>query len=259
MSIFLYAYNAASEGAKELSSFMGVKRIKHENSNFKGSSRKIVINWGFSGNLPDEVKKCLILNDPSRVSMASNKLSFFRNVPDDVVPPWTESFDKALEWIANGKKVCARTVLNGHSAEGLVVMDGSDTKTFVKAPLYTQYIPKKNEYRVHVVRGEVIDVQKKVLRQDRAQEAANGGPPINWQVRNLANGFIYQRNNITIPECVKQAAIKVMSAIGLDFGGVDIIYRNESGTETAYVLEINTAPGISGTTVENYSAAFNKI
>jgi D-alanine-D-alanine ligase-like ATP-grasp enzyme len=40
----------------------------------------------------------------------------------------------------------------------------------------------------------------------------------------------------------------------LDFGAVDIIYnakRNE-----CYVLEVNTAPGLEGTTVEKYATKF---
>lgn len=257
--MFIYAYNAHSEGAIELASKLPAKRIKHENSNFRGGPLKTVINWGCSGALPAEVLKCRILNKPDNIRLASNKLHFFRKVDDSLLPPWTESFDEAVAWCGNGKVVCARTVLNGHSAEGLVLMEPSNPNTFVQAQLYTQYVPKKDEYRIHVVKGEVIDCQKKVLKQDRAQEAANGGPPVEWRVRNLGNGFIYQRNGIEIPLAVKEAAIKAMNQIGLDFGGVDIIYRKEGNDERALVLEINTAPGVQGTTADNYAKAFRNV
>jgi len=44
-------------------------------------------------------------------------------------------------------------------------------------------------------------------------------------------------------------------ALGLDFGAVDIVY-NENDNK-AYVLEINTAPGLSGTTLEKYVEVFS--
>ena len=42
-------------------------------------------------------------------------------------------------------------------------------------------------------------------------------------------------------------AIKVL---GLDFGAVDIIYNKQE--DKWYVLEVNTAPGIYGTTLDKY-------
>ncbi|MNY63636.1 hypothetical protein D3C86_2006230 [compost metagenome] len=45
-----------------------------------------------------------------------------------------------------------------------------------------------------------------------------------------------------------------VNAIGLTFGAVDVIwneYRHQ-----AYVLEVNTAPGLTGTTLEKYAEAF---
>ena len=63
MGVFIYSHNPHSQGAKELSKSLGVKRIKHGNSKFKGANKHTVINWG-SGNLPDQVAACTILNKP---------------------------------------------------------------------------------------------------------------------------------------------------------------------------------------------------
>ena len=52
-------------------------------------------------------------------------------------------------------------------------------------------------------------------------------------------------------------ALAAMVASGLDFGAVDVIWN--SRRLEAYVLEINSAPGLQGQTVENYAAAFRRL
>lgn len=253
--MYIYAHNAGSEGAKLLKEAMGIQRIKNENSKFRGSPNKVVINWGSSA-LPPEVLKSTVLNRPDRVTEAINKLSFFRKVSrvnTGYVPAWTDNTNTALEWLGQGSVVCARTILNGSSANGLVVMEPKHPEGFVRAPLYTLYIPKEEEYRVHVVRGRVIDVQRKTLKKDFADEKAKKGEAINWRIRNLENGFIYQRENVNPKDSILNLAVAVVQACELDFGAVDIVVHRKSGLP--YALEVNTAPGIQGTTVENYARA----
>ncbi len=244
----IWTWNTVSEGASELAAEMGIKKIKHENSNFRGASHKVVINWG-SSTVPDEVRKCRIINPPEVVSLCSDKLKFFNKVSDELLPPWTTDFNTAVEWVAAGHVVCARTILNGHSAAGLIIMEKDDPSTFVRAPLYTRYIPKKDEYRIHVVGNSVIDVQRKALKAEKA----NSGEEINWKVRNLDNGFIYQRENINVPDAVKDVATRAVKEVGLTFGAVDVVVNTKD--QRPYVLEINSAPGITGTTVQNYAKA----
>ena len=47
-----------------------------------------------------------------------------------------------------------------------------------------------------------------------------------------------------------------MMAIDLQFGAVDIIWNEKENK--CYVLEINTAPGLVGTTLTKYTEAFTK-
>lgn len=248
--MFIYTWSKFSDGAAELAEELGAKKIKHENSKFKGNAAKVVINWG-SSKLPAEVMKCKVINHPEKVVICSDKLNFFNKVDKDICPEWTTSMDVALSWVAEGFTVCARTVLNGHSAEGLVLMDKDHPNDFVKAPLYTKYVPKKDEFRVHVVNGEVVDVQRKVIKKEKL----DSGEDINWKIRNLDNGFIYQRENISVPDEVKDVSIQAVAQVGLDFGAVDVVV--DINSKKPYVLEINTAPGITGTTVKNYAGAFN--
>ena len=165
MSLFIYSWNAGSEGAKLLKNTLGIRRIKNERSAFKGSPKKVVINWGSSEVTP-EVLKCQILNHPDRVHESSNKLSFFRKISQEnreLLPPWTTDQNQAIAWTAEGHTVCARTILNSHSANGLVLMERDNPRTFVRAPLYTKYVKKDEEYRVHVAEGEIIASKDTVL------------------------------------------------------------------------------------------------
>ena len=48
----------------------------------------------------------------------------------------------------------------------------------------------------------------------------------------------------------------MLKELGLDFGAVDVIWNEHESK--AYVLEINTAPGLEGSTVEDYKEFFNR-
>lgn len=256
--MFIYSHNENSEGAKLLGKALGARRLKHEGSAFVGGKGKVVINWG-SRNLPAEVLKSRVINPAQALEANANKLAFFRAVASCNNPPrvpnWTTDEKEAIKWIAEKKTVVARKVLNGSSGEGIHFMSFEDKNSFVKAPLYTEYVKKKDEYRVHFVNGEVIDYQRKALRSGMNAEK------IDWRIRNLDGGFVFVRNNsdgtpVVLPKDVEEQSRKAIAMCGLDFGAIDLIYNEKEGQ--AYVLEVNTAPGLQGETVDSYATAFKK-
>lgn len=246
--MFIYPYRKGSKSVKALRE-NGFKSIKLENSRFKGRSNKIVINYG-SSSLPPEVLKCRVINNPRAVSKAANKLSSFKAMAEYgvSVPRFTEYAREALGWDST---VVVRHKLTGHSGEGIELFAINGGRDIPPAPLYVEYIKKKEEYRVHVFMGEVIDVQRKARKLDVPDEE------VNWQVRNLDGGFIYAREGVELPEEAHLQAIAAVEALGLDFGAVDIIWNERS--DTYYVLEVNTAPGLTGTTLEKYVGAFRGV
>src|SRR5690554_5301038 len=181
--MFIYPYRKGSKSVKALRE-NGFKSIKLENSRFKGRPNKIVINYG-SSNLPEEVLKCRVINSPEAVSKAANKLLAFKAMAEYgvSVPRFTENSQEALGWDGD---IVVRHKLTGHSGEGIEIFD-DDVIDLPQAPLYVEYVKKKEEYRVHVFNGEVIDVQRKARKWEVPDEE------VNWQVRNLAGGFIYAR------------------------------------------------------------------
>jgi glutathione synthase/RimK-type ligase-like ATP-grasp enzyme len=253
MKMYIYSHNPHSEGAKLLSQALNVKRIKHGNSKFRGGMGKALINWG-SGKLPDQAMACeKILNHPNAIINASNKLKSFELFQEAgvTIPPFFTSKEQAsayMEENPNTAMVC-RTVLNGHSGVGIHISDRVDA--LVEAPLYTAYVKKQEEYRYHVFMGQVVDIQRKARKRDVPDDA------VNWQVRNLDGGFIFAREGVVASPVASEEAVKAVESLSLDFGAVDLIYNARE--DKYYVLEVNTAPGLSGTTLDGYKQRFQEV
>ncbi|MCW8888178.1 MAG: hypothetical protein OQK25_03845 [Gammaproteobacteria bacterium] len=242
----LYAYNRFSKSGKVLADALGVKRIKHQNSRWRPRHGKVVLNWG-STDLPAELGITTVINNPASVRSASNKvtsLQMFQQA-DVPCPEFTTSVETAREWAQDGIVVC-RTLTRANSGRGIVIAEKPED--VVPAPLYTKYFKRKDEYRVHVIKGEVVDIQRKMRKHEVPDEE------VNWLVRNHSNGFIFGRGGVYAPDAVVDAALKAVQALDLDFGAADVGY-NEHYNQ-AVVFEVNTAPGLEGTTLEKYVQAF---
>lgn len=239
--LFVYPWKEASESARNLSRALGAPRIKHNGSKFRPHPNKTIVNWGAS-KMPEEYLECRVLNTPDASRRASDKLqALFALDPVARVPPFTESREEASRWVLEGPVVC-RTVLNGHGGQGIVIAETE--QELVAAPLYTKYIKKKSEWRVHIFCEEVLMVQRKVRNMDIPVEG------MEWRIRNHDNGFVFQQHGDPAPMGVITEASQAIFGLGLDFGAVDVVYNAKE--DQAYVLEVNTAPGLEGTTLERY-------
>lgn len=250
MRKFIYPYKKGSKSAKELSLALGSKLIKREGSKFKPNG-KTIVNWGCSV-LPANItnSNAIILNHPDKVALASNKLKCFNilAMTDVGIPEFGTTLAWSEDKIRHERKVFCRTKLSGNSGDGIVVAENG--AQLVPAPLYTLWYLIKNEYRVHVFQGKVIDVQRKARKLDVPDE------DVNWKVRNLAGGFIFSREGCEPENGVEDAAVKAVEALGLDFGAVDVMYTK---SDKVMVLEVNTACGLMGSTIDSYKEAFNAI
>lgn len=251
MSVKIYSHNYG-EGSRLLAEAMGIKILLKEGSRWRPRPRDKVINWGAT-RLPARLFDAEIINHPDFVSNVVNKRTFFELSTANGDPPfnlpehWT-SLEDARQWLWEGegtRTLVARTILRGHEGAGIVLLD--NPLDMVNAPLYTAYIKKKAEYRVHVVNGEAIDAVQKKKRRDFQDQR-------DTRIRNTANGYVFCRTGVVVPQCVLDNAIRSVQFYGLHFGAVDIVYNERQ--DKAYVLEINSAPGICGTTVTKYVEAF---
>jgi D-alanine-D-alanine ligase-like ATP-grasp enzyme len=80
---------------------------------------------------------------------------------------------------------------------------------------------------------------------------------VNFKIRSYENGWVFCRENIQKPDDLEAVSIAAVSAIGLTFGAVDVIYNEKQNK--CFVLEVNTAPGLTGTTINSYATAIMEL
>ena len=242
-----------SKAGRALSRGLGIKRIKLLRNKFQPRMGDLILNWGSSTYQSIvNVMRATWINKPEAVHVAVSKLASLTKMKEAGVrvPNFTTSVGDVRAWIEKGHKVLARRLDRAYGGRGIVLFDGDYllSHPMPVARLYTMYHGKKHEYRVHVVRSRVIDVQQKRLRR--------GFPLPDFRIRNYANGWVFCRSELRTPQCVTDEAIKAVEALGLDFGAVDVGYNEKR--DKAIVYEVNTAPGLVGATLRNYVVAFRQ-
>lgn len=245
MSRILIKQYKPCQGAKDLAEGLNGQRIKCEGSTYRYREGDIVINWGFAGTFDGRIT----YNQPEAIRNASDKRRSFRLFNDHNVPTlrWTTSQGAADIWGRGGSRVYGRTA-SGMAGEGIVVYE-PNTAVGVHE-LYTEGFATKREFRVHVVGGKAVHTMEKKKVRDY-----EGTPdPL---VRSHRRGWVFCIRNLDpIPTTVQQAAVRAVQALGLDFGGVDIglDVRNN-----VVVFEVNTAPGLEGSTIPAYINRFKEM
>lgn len=249
MKYKILPYKMTSKSAKLLASTLGALRIQdYTRSRYRYRPSHKVINWGLSQSHP-RVSSEILLNTYEAVEQAACKLKTLERLHGNQVPTleWTEQKSTAEEWLTptetSPSKVYCRTLLSSHSGRGIVVAETPEE--LVEAPLYTKGLTDWEECRIHIDKdGTVIDWQRK-LRRNGATSSTN--------IRNHSNDYVFCRNVSRPPEEAFEVSKDAICALGLDFGAVDLAICAERGP---LVLEVNTAPGLEGSTLENYASYF---
>lgn len=250
--IFSRSAKSIQEKLKTLVPTHRVIRVKKTSVKYHKRQSDFNIDWGKCSEVP-----WANADQEKAKAIARNKLKTFQKFKEHGIshPEWTTDVQTAVQWYFDNIPFVARKTLTGHSGEGIVMFDSKpedyekvtgDITVQCKAPLYVQYKKKKHEYRVHVFNNTVIDItqkKKKIGFENRDN-----------QIRNYNNGWVYCRDNINEPTNLRQLALDACASISLSYGAVDIIW-NELENK-CYVLEINTAPGLVGTTLNKYSSKF---
>lgn len=180
IAIFPYGPSDSVNALKESLVAGGISRVvklRREGSTFRGRRGDVVINWGNSNvNVLDVVGNATILNTPSAIRLASMKTEAFAAFAASGVNTveWTTDRAVAQGWVDTDALVYARTQLQGHSGEGIVMVhrrpetvDGVGDSfqvqdTLPNARLYTKGIRvQRREFRIHVMQGHVTYVQQK--------------------------------------------------------------------------------------------------
>jgi hypothetical protein len=112
---------------------------------------------------------------------------------------------------------------------------------------FTEYVPRTTEYRVWIYRRRHLSTYQKVMRHPEMYKHFGCS---------FRNGFAFELvKQLDLPTPAIEQAGAAVSALGLDFGAVDVLQGKDG---LPYVLEVNTAPGVDGPRV-SISALADKI
>lgn len=249
--MYAYLYSQSSESGNALAIAIGAARIRHENSRFRGSPDKTVINWG-CGALPIQCRLSRVVNKDTSVHRAIDKRLCLTTLTRDGVPCVEHTRDRAVAalWSRTaGDLVYARVLAQGHDGAGLVLVSPGDN--IPNARLYTRGVPIDQEYRVTCVSNRdgsysVLAGQRKV-KHDDAERTTNN------LVRTSSNGWGFKLINHEryLPQSVGHAAVGACRSLDLDFCGIDVVLLPDG---SARVLEVNTAPELTPTVLRRLAA-----
>lgn len=249
MKLIVLPYKESSKGAARLAGALHLQTVLKD-QRFTANEPTRVLNWG-RGDYPAWYKTVGgWINNPQSVMNAINKATALRIFADAGVPTVATTTDRAVaeRWLREGAvAVFCRQDLEGREGNGIVVARRRDQ--LVAAKLYTKYERKRNEYRVHVMNGEVFyyNVKRKKEHMPAGAEEL---------IRSGANGwFLAELDTPPTNRRIGEACVAAVRALGLDFGGVDI---GEAEDGSVRVYEVNTAPELGPNTTAAYLRAFKK-
>lgn len=251
--VYVAPYSMKSASAKLLADKLGVLRIRKEGSTYSPSKGDTIINWGRIASWDPATA----INTGLAISNCTNKVRFFTTCgahkDGPRIPWWSTSPTKAKEMHATGVNLVVREKVQSSGGKGAWILKCPPAAKFGAlvqfpiAPLYTQFIDETTEFRVHVLDDSIIWRQQKLRK--------NGTDGTNL-IRNYDNGWVFSSNLRLWEEDIGVQARKAIAACGLDFGAVDVLWSHS--LRQAFVLEVNSAPGIEGPSLEAYATAFKK-
>jgi len=183
----------------------------------------------------------ITLNTKEAVALAANKLQSLRAMKEAGVN--VPRFDITPMGFGEDATILGRRT-SGYGGRDIEILDGPHTRA-IYSDFFTEYVPCVREMRLHIFRGELIGAQNKRYNADGEEAAV--------RIRNHDNGYVFvplldSRPNTSRIEC----ATRAISALGLDFGAVDLGIT-EDGKEV--VFEVNSAPGLSERYLDIYTEA----
>lgn len=251
--LYILSYRAGSASAKALAKYLSQFGKCSTRSRDPVTTAGVCIGWGLYN--VQVAERAVVLNQRDLCVRASDKRIALDMMSSGGVPTpeYTNSRDVASEWLAAGDRVVARHVLSGHSGRGIQIVHKDSTvyrdpnmpddTPWYAARLYTKYFKKTSEYRVFVVQGKPVLAYRKGLSSSVPEDSRQ------FLVRTHATGWNFCSVELSdVPQDVLDYAVKAQEALGLDFCAADIGWH-EPARLTA-VFEVNTAPGLEGSSVK---------
>jgi len=290
-NIYIWYSSATDVTGKKLQEALGIKG----GNKVPPATTEMVIGWGTKHDSPiNFTPNTKMLNHPNSIRENRNKFEALKKLQtkEVSVAKFMDVNDTTATLINNTipLPVIGRTKYH-QGGKGFWMCP---TATHVRAAIqdgaqyFQEMIEIKDEYRIHVFNDEIIYAVKKIKRtpeefeeafiedemsrqkklaeknnnpfddatalhmlRRQAKNATAGGA--NMMIRSNKMGWKFSKVN-TVPENIEVEAIKAVKALNLNFGAVDCCINNNN---KVFIIEVNTGPGLEGTTFDNYVEAFN--
>jgi len=259
-------------------------------------AQQIVIGWGAKTKEACNLGKATVINHPDAIRVNRNKFTALQLMQKAKVnvAPFADAAATVAELAKKGSALGLPLVGRTNYHQGGGNFFTCLTQTHVKETIgilndklkkkgyFQNYIDIESEFRLHIVNGEVIYAQRKVPRDNLKQAhvtdqtdkikrmAEKKGAKIDDETLKFAmeyqggkiagqdliiksNTRGYKFANVKLTN-VAAEAVKAVEALGLQFGAVDCALDTN---KKAWIIEVNTGPGLEGTAFKNYVAAFN--
>ena len=254
----------------------------------------LIIGWGAKTESAVRLENATVWNHPDAIRHNRNKFaSLQKMLADNRLSSHIAKFVAAGDAVrsigrADGIKLPLIGRTNYHQGgKGLwicLTKAHIDQAISSGAQYFQEFIDIKDEYRLHVMFGEVVYAVKKTAnpepqswiasRKEKIDEyAAKNGWILNQEtldralsvlvkeaqlpdyiVRSNRRGWKFVSVNINnLNAALKAAAINTVDTIGLQFGAVDCAMDNANNP---YIIEVNSGPGLQSTAFEKYVEVF---
>lgn len=199
----------------------------------------VVVRWGSREKLPTD-KGTVVYNNSMAIKDATDKKKsremFIEkgvSTPRLVTP---NNIDEVEQY-----PIIARPLVHSKGRNFVTLANRTEflnhfNKAKTKEWYYSEFVDKDREFRVHAGHGKVLALMEKTQPGDgniawnRAQNDTEPFEYIKWSEVDNQN-----------LKPVLDEGLKAIAALGLDFGGVDVMLKDG----VAYVLEVNTSPTLN--------------
>ena len=219
---------------QELGTLMRRSRLSgsvHGAMDYMNGNWDLIIRWGNGGAAYSPNAE--IFNSGNALVKSSDKIEMLKAFRLCAVPCpnyWLSSEFRHIHW-----PVIVRGRYHWSGKEFYEISNHDRLMRYADRNHYAcSIIDVKDEYRVFVFNGKVMEINKKSQEGEVSFQR-------NIRIRNFDNGWIFRRGGFEVPEGIRSAAKQALNAIGLDFGAADV-YVDRQGV--AGVFEINSAPSL---------------
>jgi len=284
--VYIYYSGPTDDTGKRLAEALNAKHGKT-----KPAGSMLVVGWGCKTDGGTNMGTHIALNHPNNIRTNRNKFETLRILKAAGIP--------VADFVTAGDTLTAIDNARSPIKLGLIgrkkyhqggkgfwaCMTKGHVKTAIAqgAEYFQNYLEIENEFRLHVFKGKIINMQKKTERTNMAgaykeqhgdrikniaakNNVALDQKTADYVLENLGKRLEHPDQIIksntrgwkfsqikTAKAELKEAAINAVKAIGLDFGAVDCCIAEDG---TPYIIEVNTGPGLRGTPFDAYVSAF---